>query len=51
MTRATKKVRSVRVTPSAAHIYIPHSSWSRVDSKPAPAAPIAAEDFWARLGL
>jgi hypothetical protein len=51
MTKATIRARPIRGDRPYADIYLPHSSWSRADQKPAPAPPIAAEDFWARLGL
>jgi hypothetical protein len=53
MTRTTTRARLQRHAQPAQHIYIPHSSWTRADHKVAAAtpAPIAADDFWARLGL
>lgn len=53
MTRTTTRARLQRHAQPAQHIYIPHSSWTRADHKVATVtpAPIAADDFWARLGL
>jgi hypothetical protein len=52
MTRTThsRRRRSDAAFP-AQPISLPHSSWTRVERKPAAGKTIAPADFWARLGL
>lgn len=51
MTRTTPRRRpSDGAFPTQA-IYLPHSSWTRTERKPAANQAIAPADFWARLGL
>ncbi|BBC99284.1 MULTISPECIES: hypothetical protein [Sphingobium] len=50
MTRTTQNRRQSRITQPDA-VYLPHSSWTRVERKPAANKTIAPADFWARLGL
>jgi hypothetical protein len=51
MTRTTQNRRQSRITQPADALYLPHSSWTRVEHKPAANNTIAPDDFWARLGL
>ncbi|WP_196221786.1 hypothetical protein [Sphingobium sp. CAP-1] len=51
MTRKITRRHPQRRAQPAQHVYIPHSSWTRVDSAPAVNSAIAPDDFWARLGL
>jgi len=51
MARPASQRRRRRSVPPAQPIPIPHSSWTETDRVTTAAAPIAAEDFWARLGL
>lgn len=51
MTRTTNRPRQPRQSRADSHVYLPHSSWARVDRKPTTATVIAPDDFWARLGL
>lgn len=53
MTRKTihHRRQQRRATQSAAHVYLPHSSWTHGARKPDANAPIEAEDFWERLGI
>ncbi|WP_179045115.1 hypothetical protein [Sphingobium lactosutens] len=51
MTRLVTRTRRSRPAQPDGHVYLPHSSWARVERKPASSVPIAADDFWARLGI
>lgn len=51
MTRKTTRPRDQRRAHPAQHVYIPHSSWTKVETAPASSTPIAPDDFWGRLGL
>lgn len=51
MNPTTKRTRPQRTALPAQHVYLPHSSWARVQHKPTSDVPIGADDFWARLGL
>ncbi|MCI4588915.1 hypothetical protein MOK15_02170 [Sphingobium sp. BYY-5] len=51
MTRTTIRSRRQRRAQPTQNIYLPHSSWTRVEPVPAANATIAPDDFWLRLGL
>ncbi|WP_176400356.1 hypothetical protein [Sphingobium sp. Z007] len=51
MTRTTTRPRQTHRTPTDGHVYLPHSSWARVERKSTTTPAIAPDDFWARLGL
>ena len=50
MTRKSAHSSRQREARFGQGIFIPHSSWSRVQ-RPAGMSVLAPEDFWARLGL
>ncbi len=50
MTSKTTRPRQPNRVQPDNHVYLPHSSWTRVERKSAGGA-IAPADFWARLGL
>ncbi|WP_200928274.1 hypothetical protein [Sphingobium sp. Leaf26] len=51
MTRTTQDRRRASAASTTQTIYLPHSSWARVERNPAANQTIAPADFWARLGL
>ncbi|BBF70989.1 hypothetical protein K9B33_21190 [Sphingobium sp. 3R8] len=51
MTRKTTRPRQPHRVQPDSHVYLPHSSWTRVERKAAVGGAIAPDDFWARLGL
>ncbi|MEC3910843.1 hypothetical protein U5A82_10280 [Sphingobium sp. CR2-8] len=51
MNRKTTRPHPQRPVRGDNHVYLPHSSWARVDRKLTAATVIAPDDFWARLGL
>ncbi|WP_420144181.1 hypothetical protein [Sphingobium sp.] len=51
MTRNSPSRRKPDHARQSQHVYLPHSSWARVERKPAVSTPIAPDDFWARLGI
>lgn len=51
MTRTTQNRRASSAATTTQGIYLPHSSWARIERKPAANGTIAPADFWARLGL
>lgn len=51
MTRKISRARRQHPAQPTSHVYLPHSSWSRVERSHAAVAPLEPDDFWARLGL
>jgi len=51
MTRTTPRRRPSDAAFPTQAIYLPHSSWTRAERKPAANQTIVPTDFWARLGI